>query len=201
MSEELYGWDAARQRFVSLTTGRFVSGDEVMELMRDRLAVGFERMKAYSDALAAGTAEVSEWQNAMMVELRRSHTQLAALGSGGWDNVSPSVWGEVGSRLKAEYQYLEGFAKEIADGNLSAAQIEARIDSYAHDAWGSYSDAERISQENAGKTEERAVLEAGAEHCEDCMARADQGWQPIGTLPDIGDSQCGSKCECSFEYQ
>lgn len=199
MSAELYGWNAAAQQFISLSSGQAVAKEEVMQIMRDRLAVSFDRMKAYSDALANGTADVSEWQQAMMVELRRAHTQMAALGSGGWDSVSPSVWGETGSRLKAEYQYLDGFASEIAAGDLSAGQIEARIGMYGNDAWGSYYDSERISQEGAGLTEEMRVLSA-VENCDDCQAAAGH-WEPIGTLPDIGDSQCGSNCKCTFEYQ
>ena len=26
------------------------------------------------------------------------------------------------------------------------------------------------------------------------------GWQPIGMLPDIGESECGGLCLCHFEY-
>lgn len=34
-----------------------------------------------------------------------------------------------------------------------------------------------------------------------CVDYALSGWQPIGTLPPIGDSQCGQNCECRFEFR
>jgi hypothetical protein len=40
-----------------------------------------------------------------------------------------------------------------------------------------------------------------ADHCDDCPPLAAQGWQPLGTLPDIGDTECGGQCHCHFEYQ
>lgn len=37
-------------------------------------------------------------------------------------------------------------------------------------------------------------------NCDDCPPLAALGWQPIGTLPAIGDSECGHLCLCHFEY-
>lgn len=195
-----YGWSLSAQRYIDLTTGRFVPRADVLGVMQERIEDSINVLKDMASALVNGAADVSEWQAAVATELKNLHTQMAALASGGWDNVSPSTWGEVGARLKAEYQYLNGFAQEIADGNLSLAQIEMRLDMYGHDSWGSYFDAERIAMADGGKIEERRVL-TEAKHCDDCIAAAAQSWQPIGTLPDIGDSQCGSNCKCEFEYR
>ncbi len=48
--------------------------------------------------------------------------------------------------------------------------------------------------------EERRVL-GDAMHCLDCPPLAALGWQPIGTLPMIGDTECGGHCHCHFEYR
>ena len=34
-----------------------------------------------------------------------------------------------------------------------------------------------------------------------CSDYASEGWQQLGTLPAIGQSRCGKKCQCYFEYR
>lgn len=61
---------------------------------------------------------------------------------------------------------------------------------------------EFVHRENMKKVAmvERRVLGA-AEHCVDCIRYAEMGWQPIGTLPPIGQqSACMVNCKCHFEY-
>jgi hypothetical protein len=50
------------------------------------------------------------------------------------------------------------------------------------------------------KWERRKLGNPPTGHCSDCPPLADMGWQPIGTLPDIGDTECGGFCWCWFEY-
>ncbi len=37
--------------------------------------------------------------------------------------------------------------------------------------------------------------------CPTCKAAVDAGWQPIGTLPKIGQSECISECHCFFRWR
>jgi hypothetical protein len=39
------------------------------------------------------------------------------------------------------------------------------------------------------------------EYRDSCPRLADRGWQPLGTLPEIGDTPCEGKCWCHFEYR
>ena len=50
------------------------------------------------------------------------------------------------------------------------------------------------------KWERRVLGHPKTEHCADCPPLAALGWQPIGTLPDIGDSECEGRCLCHFVY-
>jgi hypothetical protein len=59
---------------------------------------------------------------------------------------------------------------------------------------------ERREKINDGYTEEIRILGA-ADHCRSCLEYAGMGWQPIGTLPEIGDSECNMNCKCEFEYR
>ncbi len=50
--------------------------------------------------------------------------------------------------------------------------------------------------------QERRILgRPKTEHCPDCPPIAALGWQPIGTLPMIGDTECGGLCLCHFEFR
>ena len=85
---------------------------------------------------------------------------------------------------------------------MTPGQFIARAESYADSSWQA---AQRIDHGNAVsqgqfKFERRVLGTPKTEHCEDCPPLADLGWQPIGTLPEIGDSACGSLCLCHFRY-
>jgi hypothetical protein len=101
--------------------------------------------------------------------------------------------------LTTQLQYMAGFIAEIAGGALSEAQIAARFDMYANAVSGTYWDANRDTHDAMGDSEERRILNP-AEHCDDCLAAAGH-WEPVGTLPSIGESQCLSNCQCEFEYR
>jgi len=38
-------------------------------------------------------------------------------------------------------------------------------------------------------------------NCNGCLEQAGLGWQPIGTLDEIGAEECGNNCRCEFEYR
>lgn len=92
---------------------------------------------------------------------------------------------------------------------MSPAQFVARAEMYGNAAHQAAQKIQRaaIRRGDAGKTgrpharwERRVLGNPKTEHCTDCPPLAAAGWQPLGTLPDIGDSECGGFCLCHFEY-
>ena len=85
---------------------------------------------------------------------------------------------------------------------MSPAQIGARAELYATAAWQGAQRIQRASTRRAGnaKWERRILGHPKTEHCTDCPPLAALGWQPVGSLPDIGNSECGPLCLCHFEY-
>lgn len=159
-----------------------------------------EAMGNLARAVANGSP-VDVWFDAMQHQVKRAHVQAAVIGRGDRAAMTQEAWGRVGRRIRGEYEALRGFAQDIADGNLSPAQIEARAQLYANHTQMSYWDGSRVAQREQGLTEERRIINPG-ETCPDCESYAAQGWQPIGTLPPPGvDSECRSNCNCSMEYQ
>lgn len=83
----------------------------------------------------------------------------------------------------------------------SPAQITARAELYGNSAWQAGQKLNHAKAKRTGGLYERRVLgHPKTEHCVDCPPLAALGWQLIGTLPDIGDSECGGLCLCHFEY-
>ena len=85
---------------------------------------------------------------------------------------------------------------------MSPAQFAARAESYADSAWQGAQRIERSAVQSGDiqRWERRVVGHPKTEHCTDCPPLAAMGWQPIGTLPPIGDSECGHLCLCHFVY-
>lgn len=101
-------------------------------------------------------------------------------------------------------QYFDKFEYDLAgpEPTMSPKQFAARVEKYADSGWQS---AQRINRtaaigQGTHKMERRVLGDPKTSHCEDCPPLAEQGWQPLGTLPQIGDTECGPLCLCHFEY-
>ncbi len=86
---------------------------------------------------------------------------------------------------------------------MSAPQFVARAEQYGDAPWGA---AQTVQREKIirGKVyiEEKRVHGLMIDDmCPTCMHAVAKGWQPIGTLPAIGDSECLGNCHCSFRYR
>ena len=67
------------------------------------------------------------------------------------------------------------------------------------------------ASERRGKRQQRWML-SPAEHCEDCVALAGEGWKPVTepfvspstgqiAIPGNGATQCLTNCKCHVEYR
>ncbi len=108
--------------------------------MRDGMAGMFQYVfRDLANDLASGRITVGDWQVSMREELRNLHAlELIAAAGGNRSDVAPDDWLRLGNVLKQQYGYLEAFAREIVDGNLSAAQIGARAELYTRPAKAAY---------------------------------------------------------------
>lgn len=157
-------------------------------------------MIALVEAVYRGQITVERFEISFAAAIKDGHLASGMYGAAGRDNVTRAMWGEMGSRIKAEYQYLHDFATGIADGSISKAEALRRAAMYGNDIHGSYADTIRAVATDQGLTEERRIP-TSAKPCPDCAGEALKGWQPIGSLRQIGDSQCGSNCGCSYEFR
>lgn len=58
----------------------------------------------------------------------------------------------------------------------------------------------QLAKDSTEKLEECRVLGPSEKHCPQCIAYAELGWVPIGTLPISGQScYCGLRCNCKLQ--
>ena len=152
--------------------------------------------------LDSGEINLPQFMLDLRSTVKAAHLAAAAAAAGGLKQLTPKDLGNLGSKLKSLYQGLNDLENQYRSEGMSAAQFAAHAAGYAAAAAGTHENAVRQATIEAGDvTEERRVLGA-SNHCGDCESYAAMGWQPVGTLPDIGTAcACRGRCNCSFIYR
>lgn len=197
-----YLWNDKAGRYVSASTNRFVRYQDVRNALDQVAARSQANMRALTEALQAGDLSLAEWQAAFAREIKTMHTASAAAANGGWAQMSQADWGATGAQIKRQYKFLQGFADDIASGKQPInGRMLVRSDLYGKAGRGTFEEMRRRYQELSNLMEEERRVITAVESCEDCIDYAGDGWQPIGSLPRIGDSECRTNCKCFFEYR
>jgi hypothetical protein len=183
------------------SNGRFLSQSAVEALVDGRIDKLGTLLRRLTGMLGDGSITLDQWQQSVREALKLAHVQAAIIGNGGKDNMLASDWGRIGQRLRAEYRYLESFARDLLAGSISAPMAAARIGMYAQSVRGSYWEGATIRQEKQGYSLMRRILDSQAKHCQDCLAFAARGAVPVGSLPLPGQRcACMSNCKCRVQY-
>jgi hypothetical protein len=216
--EQLVEWDETRGEYIALAVivsatgaiiaraGEAVAYELVLDAIEFSILSAQTSMRSLGAQLQSGSINLAQWQAGMMQEIKILHTASAAVSRGGWQQMAASDWGWVGSEIKKQYQYLDGFANDIFAGLPLDGRFLQRLDLYGRAGRTTASQINRRMQDEKGFVEERRILGA-ADHCNDsaqrqgCLELAAMGWQPIGTLPEIGGATCHQNCRCHFVYR
>lgn len=120
--------------------------------------------------MSEGDLTVQQWEAGMRGELRTAFIDQATLGRGGRSMMTFSDWGSVGNQLRRQYQWLSSFAKEVATGTMTEAQIIARAALY---------------------------MDASTQAYEKAKVKA-HGMPPLAHYPGDGTRPptCGVRCKC-----
>lgn len=151
--------------------------------------------------LIAGQITLADWTQQMATEIKTSTIISRIVAVGGLERMTASDWGACGAELRRQYQFLNRFASQILSGAQALnGQAVMRARMYAQTARRFYEQSQRDAHASIGLTQERRIRHA-RESCDDCIRYEKLGWQPIGTLPAIGDSQCKTNCRCTFKFR
>lgn len=195
-------WDPKTASYVYKRSGRRVSESKVIELMDKYTERALTpEMERLTERMLDGKLSLQDWQQRVAKELKDAWIVKVQAGRGGKAQTTRIDYSRAGGRLKGVYAKLNRFAKQIENEELSRAQILARAKQYSQAPNVAYWDGKTEAAKNSKFTEERRVLNP-AEHCDDCVGYANEGWKPIGYFPEPGDqSVCGDNCKCVKEFR
>ena len=162
--------------------------DKIVRATQDRLAVLGQRRAEGMNTL--------DWRLGVQAVLKDAHIASAALSRGGFENLTKSDLGFIGSRLRAQYDYLAVLGLDTKPGEFGG-QAMARLAQYGNGAVRGTASA--LTRRENVDGEELNVLGGGSASCDECASLADQGWVPAGTLPEIGERTCAGNCNCAIE--
>jgi len=193
----VFTWDGTDYR----RAGRAVPRETVRQGVEQVIQASGARVRALSARLVAGQSTLADWQQAMVSELRALHVATATVAHGGQAQMSAADYGWTGQRLRQQYAYLRDFAAQLATGRQPLdGRVAQRATLYSEAARGTFEDLTARDQGRQGQQEERWRRRA-SESCTGCVARAAQGWQPVGTLPGWGSMPCKVRCKCVREFR
>jgi len=193
-----YTWDAQARQYRD-SKGKFVKRADVRGALNDAAESAAGEVTALAEELQSGAIGIGVWQARTAAALKTIHTASGAVAAGGWAQATAADWSIVGRRLKNEYRHLRKFAIQLENGLPVDGRFLARAAMYAGAGVGTYEAVLRRGDIAAGFDEERRLLHS-ISPCGDCPSYAALGWQPVGTLPGIGEScACHSRCRCSFD--
>lgn len=148
---------------------------------------------------------LERWATETGEDLAGMHNAMAQIASGGSEQMSPGVLAHADRISRAQADFFSGLVTEIAVGEQEPGQsLLGRMGGYVGSGFQTHENVKRTAVKEARDDDElveRRILEPGAKHCVDCLNASARGWQPLGTLPEIGESRCHVNCRCVFEYK
>ena len=203
-----YVYVARLGKYRNTATGQFVSLEAIFNLRDTNETATVDTLARLSLALSDGQLPTDAWFLAMQQQLRRLTVQQGALGAGGFTALTKRDLKRMDRALQEDWPRLQAFGEAIAKGQLSEAQIRARVNMYAgHARTQFYAAQRRPVHKRSEVVLERRLIKPG-EVCPLCSYLASLGWQPYGSLPlpgtpvaDWTDGQCYTACRCDLERQ
>lgn len=196
-------WDPATGEYYDPDTGQRLDAAAVRELMEDRQQRTADRAAVLAATLI-GVEFIEQLRELMLDE----YTALYLLGRGGLAQMTPADWAAIDTMVAGQENYLEGFAADLEDEELSEAQIAARALLYLVIGRAAFEQGRSATQP---ETVEASWVLGVADHCDDCLALTGLGWQPkepwpfvvagVAAYPASGATECVSNCKCGIDYR
>jgi hypothetical protein len=217
-NENGWRWDAEKQEYIQPSGKPLNDGDLKGLAILFILAIE-QDMRRAGENVGVGRINIEEFQEYIASTLKNMYIALGALGAGGISGLTPEILdaikGDVDKApgLKFSLDRLQLFAAAIAAGDMATVEgIVERAGTYAESGLPVYEDIRVESHRNAKDDQGRPLflfyrnmLTPGencsdGEHTEGCIETADAGWQPIGSLPEIGARTCNFRCRCYWRF-
>lgn len=156
------------------------------------------RLVELATAYNKGTIDLPSWYTQSETIIRRSLIASGQIGAGGRQQMTPSLNGSLGSRVRFHLDKFRQFGLEIERGEVSEAELLNRATMYGDATVNSFETVRQAAMAEAGFTEAKNIL-SDAAHCTQCPGIA--GWIKIEDYIPPGSRICLSRCRCGTEYR
>lgn len=198
-----YVWVKAAKRYRRIATGRYVSRADILKKLDRSINSRDIRIQGHVVAAMEGRISPNSFQAMEKLLLKRQALQSMALAVGGWDQMGPRQYGQVGALLRRQYGQLAALTEDIRNQEVTPAQALNRTHRYMGETRSLALTTERENQAppRGGYVRiERRILDPAAAHCAQCPEYYAQGWQLAGTLPTPGQAcDCDGNCRCTIQ--
>lgn len=159
-----------------------------------------DEAKATLRALYNNKTSISDWVTKSESLLKKLYGATAQIASGGKDQMTPSLNGQLGAKVKFHLSHFKQFWLQVEKGELSEAAILARLDQYANASVGVFEQMRGVVMVAAGYTQARNILHS-KEPCKECPSLSAQGWIDADAMPMPGARICKSNCKCEILWR
>jgi len=201
-------WDASSRRYIHLKSRRYVPFMDLRsQAIEPMIRAGKLAGRTIGSALQNG-GTLADWQRAMLEHVKTTQIAAGLASAGGPDAMSKKDKEKLAAEILIFLLLLRKFSYEMEAKTFPLnGRLLLRSDLYSAAARDTFEETRRFGMGvYFGATEEMRVLGKG-EHCESdgelegCIELHDLFWQPIGTLPRLGETPCRSNCLCHFDYR
>lgn len=208
MPKPKYQWYHNVRRYRDLS-GRFVAQKTITSHVDQSAASFAARIKTDTQAMIDNftNERFIKWAQDTRQLIKEMHTAYTVIALGGkkaaieFSTTNASVWADADAAIATQLRYWDQFIFGAVVGQVPFnGRFADRASMYAEAGFNTYQNGLRMREMVAGVDEERRIQNS-SRPCSDCIVEAAQSWQPMGTLRRIGDSQCGARCRCYFEFR
>lgn len=186
---------------------------ELLEIVADRAAEemredALDLISELEDEGAADFAAFGPASDAIGRFFRKAAKTLrvaylaAALVVLGPDGMDADAREAAGVQVARQGAYLRQFEEQVRSGAQGAdGSLAARAEMYGVAANGVGQNVAAAIASSRGMVEEKRTHYGSDKPCPTCTEEQAKGWQPIGTLKEISDSECRIRCHCRFSWR
>lgn len=206
MPPRRYTYSERAGRYGLAPAGRFVSRREIRQSVDAALDRGGRAVSDLTRRLQAREISVREWQLAMTREIRSATLSGLASAHGGFDRLSPAMYGRAGAHLRSQYAFLRDWAAQLEAGAVIDGRAMRRAAMYIESARQHHEREVALDREARGFDLARSRRVA-TDSCETangvvgCIEMAERGYVPLAEYVLPGRRVCRSACKCFTEYK
>lgn len=201
-------YDSKSKRYKYKGNQRFVSREVVTQLIDRKIEEEKFNMRTFASKIQR--KEIGSYTD-LANTLKKIHILEVAKAKGGFEKITDSDLGVIGSILKK--QYYQGKDKETGKKyglkflieesvTQSTVLVENRLGMYGESGKLSAFSVIQNDAKSKGKTLMKRILGVTDFHCGDCLRYASLGFQKIGELPlPTQACSCFTNCKCSVVYE